>query len=138
MSTVGLEEAVMRHSIRPQEAQEKRAEHLALGDCAPQRSGTYTQGSEAVPQPPAGASCNSALGEGSCNSALSRGLPTTVLPTGAYHNSAPSRGISNYPLCGVVDWRLWSSVVLSREDRGLPHLPHTLPTGLWMGGRQEK
>jgi hypothetical protein len=71
---------------------------------------------QAVPQPPAGASCNSALSRGppatappvgACyNSALSRGLPTTAPPAGAYHNSAPLQGGILKPpaLRVVVDW----------------------------------
>ena len=42
--TVGFEEAGIRQSIRNQEAQEKRAAQLALGDCAPRRSGKPNPG----------------------------------------------------------------------------------------------
>ena len=37
VSTVGFDEAVIRHYLRHQEAQEQRAEQLALGDFLPRR-----------------------------------------------------------------------------------------------------
>src|SRR5712691_7786563 len=75
VSTVGLDEAVIRQYIRNQEEQEKRAEQLALGDFAPRREGKHTHG--AAPDSPS-APCGGLLQQ-----CPRRGPPVTAPPAGA-------------------------------------------------------
>jgi REP-associated tyrosine transposase len=112
VSTVGFDEAVIRQDIRNQEEQEQRAAQLALGDCAPRKSGKHTHGagpgSASAPwggllQPcPRRGPPATAPPAGACHHrALCRGLPTTAPPVGAYQTAPPFRGASsNHPLCG--------------------------------------
>jgi hypothetical protein len=83
--TVGFEAAVIRQDIRQQEEQEKRAEHLALGDFAPRRSGTHTHG--AGPGRPS-APCGGLLQQRPL-----RGPPTTVPSEEGCLQQRPPRGL---------------------------------------------